>query len=205
MLDRTITIAFLVRISHWYSAAHLIDPPDHGLPLEQLPGVGHESDGVADHDDDADVDPDPGHQHVLSANVTLVKISSSVWLSRFYILLLPARIVRAAGIIFEINNKIVHYVSRNIRTRYLDLNLILFDQSLLIKETAKSKKQGLNYSDNVGLLCKVTLVQSVPVQYIMLKRFLFILITCFKLLCRPVAILVVSVLRMKFSTFFMCS
>ena len=48
------------------------------MSLEQLPGVGHESDGVADHDDDADIDPDPRHQHVLSANVTLVVILSDV-------------------------------------------------------------------------------------------------------------------------------
>ena len=54
-----------------YRRAYLIDPSVHSLPLEQLPGVGHQPDGVAEHDDDADVDTDSGHQHVLSANVTL--------------------------------------------------------------------------------------------------------------------------------------
>ena len=43
---------------------------------------------MADYDDDADVDPDPGHQHVLSANVTLLEILSDVCLSRYNILLI---------------------------------------------------------------------------------------------------------------------
>ena len=47
------------------------------MPLEQLPGVGHEPDGVTEHDDHADVDRDPGHHHVLSANVTLQMIDCS--------------------------------------------------------------------------------------------------------------------------------
>ena len=53
------------------------------------------------------------------------------------------------GQCYGVNNKIVHDVLRTICTKYLDINLILFQQSLLIKETAKSKKQGLNYSDFV--------------------------------------------------------
>ena len=52
--------------------AHLIDTPDNSLPLDQLPGVGHKPDGVADHNDDANVDPHPGHQHILLANMTLL-------------------------------------------------------------------------------------------------------------------------------------
>ena len=61
-----------------YRRAYLIDPSVHSLPLEQLPGVGHQPDGVAEHDDDADVDTDSGHQHVLSANVTLDNCMSHV-------------------------------------------------------------------------------------------------------------------------------
>ena len=48
------------------------------VELTQLPGVGHQPDGVAEHDDDADVDTDSGHQHVLSANVTLDNCMSHV-------------------------------------------------------------------------------------------------------------------------------
>ena len=55
----------------FHRRAYLIDPSVHSLPLEQLPGVGHQPDRVAEHDDDADVDTDSRHQHVLSANVTL--------------------------------------------------------------------------------------------------------------------------------------
>ena len=60
-----------------YKRAHLIDPPVHSLSLEQLPGVGHQSDGVTEHDDDADVDTNSGHQHVLSANVTLNRFTDN--------------------------------------------------------------------------------------------------------------------------------
>ena len=40
-------------------------------PGPELPEVGHESDGVAEDDDDADVDSNPGHHQVTLADVAL--------------------------------------------------------------------------------------------------------------------------------------
>ena len=72
--------------------AHLIDTPANSLPLDQLPGVGHESDGVADHNDDADVDPHPGHHHIFPANVTLKVVLY------FETLLLKIKEIKAKGV-----------------------------------------------------------------------------------------------------------
>ena len=44
---------------------------DWGDPGPELPEVGHESDGVAEDDDDADVDADAGHHQVALADVAL--------------------------------------------------------------------------------------------------------------------------------------
>ena len=44
---------------------------DGGNPGPELPEVGHESDGVAEDDDDADVDSNTGHHQVALADVAL--------------------------------------------------------------------------------------------------------------------------------------
>ena len=55
----------------WHEGVGDLLELDGCYPGPELPEVGHESDGVAEDNDDADVDSNPGHHQVPLADVAL--------------------------------------------------------------------------------------------------------------------------------------